>query len=155
MSDQVMTQEQLSVPYNPNILVTYKYIPETYAAPDSPTFRTDKVAQIEWDLHEGRRNAVTAAEHRSNISWLEDQIAEWYDSSYEKEDVLKQLIEKFEVNPTREMDVYGTASFSGSIRIPVDQLEDFDLSNVTIDVEVSSYEYDSNLIVDDVSIEEI
>ena len=27
---EVMTQEQLSVPYNPNLLVTYKYVPEPY-----------------------------------------------------------------------------------------------------------------------------
>ena len=125
MSNDLMTQAELSVPYNSNLLVTYKYLTGDR---EEPTFRTDKVTTIESDLDLGRRNAVTAAEHRSNISWLEDQIAEWYDSSYEKEDVLKQLIEKFEVNPTREMDVYGTASFSGSIRIPVDQLENFDLS---------------------------
>jgi len=152
MSNDLMTQAELSVPYNSNLLVTYKCLTDNR---EEPTFRTDKVTNIESDLDLGRHNALIAAEHRSNISWLEDQIAEWYDSSYEKEDVLKELIEKFGVNPTREMDVYGTASFSGTIRIPVSELEDFDLSAVTIDVEVSSYEYDSDLTVDDVSIEEI
>lgn len=43
---EVMTQEQLSVPYNPNLLVTYKAIPNTYSAPESPTFMTDKVTDI-------------------------------------------------------------------------------------------------------------
>ena len=151
---EVMTQEQLSVPYNPNLLVTYKYIPGTYAAPESPTFKTDKVTQIEWDLHQGRSDAVTAAEHRSDVSWLENQITEWYDSNYSKEDVLQQLAEYFKLNPTKEIEVQGTVSFSGTINVPISELEGFDLSNVTIDVDLNSYEYDADLNVDEVSLED-
>ena len=154
MSDQTMTQEQLSVPYNPNLLVTYKAIPETYAAPESPTFMTDKVTDIEWQLHNGRFNANIAAERRGDIEWLEEQIVEWYDPNYNKEDVLKALAEHFKLNPVKEMSVYGTVTFSGTISIPLDEIENFDLSNVTIEAEVSSYEYDADLTVDDVSLEE-
>ena len=153
MSD-VMTQEQLSVPYNPNLLVTYKYVPETYAAPESPTFMTDKVTQIEWELHNGRINSNIAAERRGDIEWLEEQIVEWYDPNYDKEDVLKALAEHFKLNPVKEMSVYGTVTFSGTINIPISEIEDFDLSNVTIDAEISSYDYDADFTVDDVSIEE-
>ena len=153
MSD-VMTQEQLSVPYNPNLLVTYKYVPETYAAPESPTFMTDKVTQIEWELHNGRTNANIAAERRGDTEWLEEQIPEWYDPNYSKEDVLKALAEHFRINPMKQMSVYGTVTFSGTINIPISEIEDFDLSNVTIDAEVSSYDYDADLTVDDVSLEE-
>jgi hypothetical protein len=149
-----MTQEQLSVPYNPNLLVTYKYVPETYAAPESPTFMTDKVTQIEWELHNGRTNANIAAERRGDTEWLEEQIPEWYDPNYSKEDVLKALAEHFRINPMKQMSVYGTVTFSGTINIPISEIEDFDLSNVTIDAEVSSYDYDGDFTVDDVSIEE-
>ncbi len=149
-----MTQEQLSVPYNPNLLVTYKAIPETYAAPESPTFMTDKVTDIEWQLHHARLNANIAAERRGDIEWLEEQIVEWYDPNYDKEDVLKALAEQFKLNPVKEMSVYGTVTFSGTISIPLDEIENFDLSNVTIEAEVSSYEYDADLTVDDVSLEE-
>ncbi len=151
---EVMLQEQLSVPYNPNLLVTYKAIPETYAAPESPTFMTDKVTQIEWELHQGRTNANIAAERRGDIEWLEEQIPEWYDPNYSKEDVLKALAEHFDINPTKEISVYGTVTFSGTIQVPLDEIENFDLSNVTIDAEVSSYDYDADLTVDDVSLEE-
>ena len=154
MSDEAMTQEQLSVPYNPNLLVTYKYIPGTYAAPESPTFRTDKVTQIEWDLHQGRQDAISAAERRSDASWLEDQITEWYNPNYSKEEVLQALIEHFGINPVKEVEVQGTVSFSGTISVPVSELEDFDLSNVTIDVDLSSYEYDADLNVDEISLED-
>ena len=151
---EVMTQEQLSVPYNPNLLVTYKYVPETYAAPESPTFMTDKVTQIEWDLHNGRFNASIAAERRADIAWLEDQIPEWYDPNYTKEEILKALAEHFKINPVKQISVYGTVSFSGTIQVPLDEIEDFDLSNVTIDVDLSSYDYDADLTVDDVSLED-
>ena len=151
---EAMLQEQLTVSYNPNLLVTYKAIPETYAAPESPTFMTDKVTQIEWELHQGRTNANIAAERRGDIEWLEEHIVEWYDPNYSKEDVLKALAEHFAINPMKEMSVYGTITFSGTIQVPLDEIENFDLSNVTIDAEVSSYDYDADLTVDDVSLEE-
>jgi hypothetical protein len=34
------------------------------------------------------------------------------------------------------------------------EVEDFDLSNVTIDVDLNSYEYDADLTVDEVSLED-
>jgi len=151
---EVMLQEQLSVPYNPNLLVTYKAIPETYAAPESPTFMTDKVTEIEWALHKGRTNAAVAEQRRADIAWLEDQIPEWYDPNYSKEEVLKALAQHFSLNPVKQMSVYGTVTFSGTISIPLDEIEDFDLSSVTIDAEVSSYDYEADLTVDDVSVEE-
>jgi len=151
---EAMTQEQLSVPYNPNLLVTYKAIPETYAAPESPTFMTDKVTQIEWELHNGRATANIAAERRGDTEWLEEQIVEWYDPNYTKEEVLQALAERFALNPTKEFEVQGTVSFSGTINVPLSEIADFDLSNVTIDVELSSYEYDADLNVDEVSLED-
>ena len=151
---EAMTQEQLSVPYNPNLLVTYKAIPDTYAAPEAPTFMTDKVTDLEWELHQGRFNANIAAERRGDIEWLEEQIVEWYDPNYTKEDVLQALLEHFKLNPTKEYEVQGTVSFSGTINVPLSEIADFDVSNVTIDVELSSYEYDADLNVDDIQVED-
>jgi len=153
MSD-ILTQEQLTVSYNPNLLVTYKYVPETYAAPESPTFMTDKVTDIEWQLHKSRSYADQLAAKRLDISWLEEQIVEWYDPNYTKEEVLQAIIEHFGFNPTKQIEVQGTVSFSGTINIPLSEIEDFDLSNVTIDVDLNSYEYDADLNVDEVSLED-
>ena len=152
MSD-VLTQDQLSVPYNPNLLVTYKYVSETLPS-DVPTFMTDKVTEIEYELHRARSFADLAHERRKDIAWLEDQISEWYNPNYDKEDVLRELANHFNINPTKQVSVYGTVSFSGTVNVPVAELEDFDLSNVTIDVELSSYDYEADLTVDDVSLEE-
>lgn len=150
---EILTQEQLSVPYNPNLLVTYKYVSETLPS-DVPTFMTDKVTEIEYELHKARSYAESHINRHKDIAWLEDQIPEWYDPNYDKEDVLRELANHFNINPMKEMSVYGTISFSGTIKIPIAEIEDFDLSNVTIDAEVSSYEYEADLTVDDVSLEE-
>ena len=151
---EILTQEQLTVSYNPNLLVTYKYVPETYAAPESPTFMTDKVTDIEWQLHKSREYANIAAERRGDIEWIEEQVVEWFDPNYSKEDVLQALIDHFKINPTKQIEVQGTVSFSGTINVPVSELDGFDLSNVSIDVDLSSYEYDVDLNVDEVSLED-
>ena len=151
---EILTQEQLTVSYNPNLLVTYKYVPETYAAPESPTFMTDKVTDIEWQLHKSREYANIAAERRGDIEWIEEQVVEWFDPNYSKEDVLQALIDHFKINPTKQIEVQGTVSFSGTINVPVSELDGFDLNNVSIDVDLSSYEYDVDLNVDEVSLED-
>jgi hypothetical protein len=151
---EVMTQEQLSVPYNPNLLVTYKYVPEPYAAAAENTFMTDKVTEIEWQLAQSRNTAEQLSKKRLDVDWLEEQIAEWYDPNYTKEEVLEAIIERFGFNPTKEIEVQGTVSFSGTINVPLSEVDDFDLSNVTIDVDLSSYEYNADLIVDEVSLED-
>jgi hypothetical protein len=165
LMSEVMLQDQLTVSYNPNLLVTYKYIPELTPShgvqlgeEPAATFMTDKVTEIEWQLHKSReyaaRSSALAAERRLDISWLEDQIPEWYDPNYSKEEVLKALAEHFAINPMKEISVYGTVTFSGTIQVPLDEIEDFDLSSVTIDAELSSYDYEADLTVDDVSLEE-
>jgi hypothetical protein len=154
LMSEILTQEQLTVSYNPNLLVTYKYVPETYAAPESPTYMTDKVTDIEWQLHKSREYANIAAERRGDIEWIEEQVVEWFDPNYSKEDVLQALIDHFKINPTKQIEVQGTVSFSGTINVPVSELDGFDLSNVTIDVDLSSYEYDADLNVDEVSLED-
>ncbi len=162
---EVMLQDQLTVSYNPNLLVTYKYIPELTPShgvqlgeEPAATFMTDKVTEIEWQLHKSReyaaRSSTLAAERRGDIEWLEEQIVEWYDPNYTKEEVLQALAERFALNPTKEFEVQGTVSFSGTINVPLSEIADFDLSNVTIDVELSSYEYDADLNVDEVSLED-
>jgi len=165
LMSEVMLQDQLTVSYNPNLLVTYKYIPELTPShgvqlgeEPAATFMTDKVTEIEWQLHKSReyaaRSSALAAERRGDIEWLEEHIVEWYDPNYSKEEVLKALAEHFAINPMKEISVYGTVSFSGTIQVPLDEVEDFDLSSVSIDAELSSYDYEADLTVDDVSLEE-
>ena len=148
-----VTIDKLEVPYNPNLLVTYKAIAGAYAAPEEPTYLTSKVTEIEWDLHNGRTNKNSLQNLQSTINTLEDQIVEWFDSEYSKEDVLTAICEHFGINPVKEIEIEGTVSFSGTISVPMSDLADFDINNVTIDVDLNSYDYDADLRVDEVSVE--
>jgi hypothetical protein len=148
-----VTIDKLEVPYNPNLLVTYKAIAGTYAAPEEPTYLTSKVTEIEWDLHNGRTNKKALQTLHNTINTLEEQIIEWFDPNYSKEDVLVALCEHFGINPVKEVEVEGTVSFSGTISVPMSDLADFDLSNVTIEVDLSSYDYDADLRVDEVTVD--
>ena len=148
-----VTIDKLEVPYNPNLLVTYKAIAGTYAAPEEATYLTSKVTDLEWDLHSARSREEALRNLQSTINTLEEQIVEWFDPNYSKEDVLVALCEHFGINPVKEIEVEGTVSFSGTISVPMSDLADFDLSNVTIEVDLSSYDYDADLRVDEVSVD--
>jgi hypothetical protein len=148
-----VTIDKLEVPYNPNLLVTYKAIAGTYGTVEETTYLTSKVTEIEWDLHNGRTNKKSLQNLQSTINTLEDQIAEWFDSEYSKEDVLTAICEHFGINPVKEIEIEGTVSFSGTISVPMSDLADFDINNVTIDVDLNSYDYDADLRVDEVSVE--
>lgn len=152
--NDAVTIDKLEVPYNPNLLVTYKAIAGTYAAPEEPTYLTSKVTELEWDLHSARAREEALRSLQGTVRQLEDNIVEWYDPNYSKEEVLVALCELFGINPVKEIEVQGTVSFSGTISVPMSEIADFDLSNVTIDVDLSSYDYDADLRVDEVSLED-
>jgi hypothetical protein len=152
--NDAVTIDKLEVPYNPNLLVTYKAIAGTYENGDSATYLTSKVTDLEWDLHSARAKEDLLRSLQGTVRQLEDSIVEWYDPNYSKEEVLVALCELFGINPVKEIEVQGTVSFSGTISVPMSEIADFDLSNVTIDVDLSSYEYDADLNVDEVSLED-
>lgn len=149
-----VTEDKLTVPYNPHLLVTYKAIAGTYAAPEAPTFLTSKVTDLEWDLHLGRVNNEKLDKLERLINGLDEQVIEWTNPNYDKDEVLAGICEYFGINPTKQIEVQGTATFTGTIRVPISQVEDFDLSDVSIDVELNSYDYEADLYVDEVSLEE-
>jgi hypothetical protein len=147
-----VTIDKVTVPYNPHLLVTYKAMPNEYGREDA-TYLTSKVTDLEWDLHNGRTSKNSLQNLQSTINTLEDQIVEWFDSEYSKEDVLTAICEHFGINPVKEIEIEGTVSFSGTISVPMSDLADFDINNVTIDVDLNSYDYDADLRVDEVSVE--
>ena len=121
-----MTQDQLTVSYNPNLLVTYKAIPQTYAAPESPTFMTDKVTDIEWSLHQARNDRKTIDANFKQMLALEELLVELYNPNYDKSEVLQQITELFGWELKKTVSVSGTISFEVEMEVPIDEVEDFD-----------------------------
>ena len=152
--NDAVTIDKLEVPYNPNLLVTYKAIAGTYAAPEEATYLTSKVTDLEWDLHSARAKEDLLRSLQGTVRQLEDSIVEWYDPNYSKEEVLVALCEHFGIDPVKQIEIQGTVTFTGTINIPMSEIADFDLSNVSIEAELSSYDYDADLTVDEVTVED-
>ena len=153
--NDAVTIDKVTVPYNPHLLVTYKAVAGTYAAPEEATYLTSKVTDLEWDLHNARSREEALRNLQSTINTLEDQIVEWFDPNYSKEEVLVAICEHFGINQVKEIEVQGTVTFTGTINIPMSEIADFDLSNVSIEAELSSYDYEADLTVDEVTVEDM
>ena len=129
------TTPAVTVPdtYNPNLLVTYKVI-RGYS--DSE-YQTDKVASIEWDLHNARQAQKRNAVLQDKIDAVKDIITEAYGDSDDQE-TLRSIAEALDIALTRTIEWSATIEVSGTMEL--DLLEDSDT-----DVESEIYE---NLHVD-------
>ena len=119
--------------YNSNLLVTYKVI-RGYSDAE---YATDKVASIEWDLHNGRQSQKTVHVLNGKIDAVKDIIGEAYADSDDQE-TLRAIAEALGIDLTREVEWSATIEVSGTITL--DLLADSDT-----DVEQEIYD---NLYVD-------
>jgi len=99
--------------YNANLLVTYKVI---HGYSDA-TYETDKVASIEWSLHNGRQSQKQANLYVSQIDAAKEIICEAYADSQDQ-DTLREIAEALgielikEVEWSASIEVSGTYSFN-------------------------------------------
>ena len=142
-----VTEDKLTVPYNPNLLVTYKAIAGANAAPEAPTFLTTKINDLEWDLHLGRINNDRLGKLERLINGVEEQVIEWTNPNYDKDEVIAGICEYFNINPTKEVTVTGTISYEVTVSIPLNEVEDFDADYLLGD-ELSLDSNSSNISVD-------
>lgn len=133
--------------YNANMLVTYKEITDGVA-----TYPTIKVNDLEWQLQGYRSSRNDIAKLRSVIDGLDEQIVEWYDPNYDKEDVLRELCEYLGINPTKEVEFEATVTVTGVIEVALDEIEDFDAEFFVRD-NLSIDSNDSQMSVNDWSVE--
>ena len=129
------TTPAVTVPdtYNPNLLVTYKVI-RGYSDAE---YQTDKVASIEWDLHNARQAQKRNAVLQDKIDAVKDIITEAYGDSDDQE-TLRSIAEALDIALTRTIEWSATIEVSGTMEL--DLLEDSDT-----DVESEIYD---NLTVD-------
>ena len=129
------TTPAVTVPdtYNPNLLVTYKVI-RGYSDAE---YATDKVASIEWDLHNARQNSKHNSVLLSKIDTVKDIITEAYADS-EDQETLRAIAEALDISLTRTVEWSATIEVSGTMEL--DLLEDYET-----DVEQEIYD---NLSVD-------
>ena len=122
-----------AVEYNPDLLVTYKVI-SNYSDPE---YATDKVRNIEWDLHNARNNSKAVNNIQNRVGVVSDIITEAYADSDDQE-TLRSIAEALEIPLTRSVEWSATIEVSGTIEL--DLLADSDT-----DIESEIYD---NLYVD-------
>ena len=133
--------------YNSNLLVTYKKI-NGYS---NPEYITDKVTNIEWDLHNARQSQKTLSATQSRIDAVKEIICEAYADSQDQE-TLQAIAEALnielinEVQFTASIEVTGTYSYN---ILEGDSLDDLE-SIVTDSLYAESN--DGNITIDDTEI---
>jgi hypothetical protein len=108
------TTPAVTVPdtYNANLLVTYKVI---HGYSDAE-YATDKVASIEWSLHNGRQSQKQANMYASKIETVKDIITEAYADSDDQE-TLRAIAEALDIELTRTVEWSASIEVSGTIEL--------------------------------------
>jgi hypothetical protein len=134
--------------YNPNALVQYKVIDG-----EQVSFPITKVTDLEWVLENARQRTSEYHSLRNKVDGLEEQIVEWVNPNYDKDDVIRLLCEYFAINPSKQVTVTGTISFEVTIDVPLDEVDDFDAhyllgDELSLDSNSSAVDINSWLIED-------
>ena len=105
------TTPAVTVPdtYNSNLLVTYKVI-RGYSDAE---YATDKVASIEWDLHNGRQSQKQANMYLSKIDTVKEIICEAYADSGDQ-DTLRAIAEALDIELIKEVEFTASIEVSGT-----------------------------------------
>ena len=105
------TTPAVTVPdtYNPNLLITYKVI-RGYSDAE---YATDKVASIEWDLHNGRQSQKRVTTLLSQIDAVKEIICEAYADSSDQ-DTLREIAEALSIELIKEVEFTASIEVSGT-----------------------------------------
>ena len=98
--------------YNPNLLVTYKVI-RGYSDAE---YATDKVVNLEWELHNGRERQKQNSLLHSQIDSVKEIIAEAYPDSQDQ-DTLRAIAEALQIEITKTIEFTATVEVNGTIDI--------------------------------------
>lgn len=113
--------------YNPNQLVTYKKIANySTVAQQEPEYVMTEVADLEWELHNLRLSSARRYELQGQIEEVQEMMADWYHSNYDKEEVLEALANILDIEPTKTLRVTGNLSYIIDIEVPIKDVKDFD-----------------------------
>jgi len=153
LSSQLTKEEQMettvspAVNYNPDLLVTYKVINGN----SDPEYATDKVRNIEWDLHNYRTNSKTVSSLQNKISLVKDIITEAYSDSDDQE-TLRSIAEALEIELIKEVEFTASIEVSGTYSFNIlDNDYDLDLDSVIADA-LFADSNDGNIEVNDTEV---
>ena len=130
--------------YNPDLLVTYKVI-KGYSDAE---YTTDKVRNIEWELHNARGNARVALDLQNKIDSVKSIIVNSFPDS-DDQDTLTEIAEALNIELTKEITWEATIHVSGTMQVSLtDSNYDFEselndnlfVDSQNGDIEIGDYE---------------
>lgn len=142
------TTPAVTVPdtYNANLLVTYKVI-RGYSDAE---YATDKVASIEWDLHNGRESQKRVSLYLSKIDAVKEIICEKYADSLDQE-TLQEIAEALDIELIKEIQFTASVEVSGTYSYNILDGEEYDLDSVIND-SLYADSNDGNVQIDDTEV---
>jgi len=135
--------------YNPNQLVTYRVI-DNDEGKETNWYPTVKVSQIEWDLEQKRYNTKSLAQYMNKVGQLENRLADYLDM--DSEEIVADICSIFGFNPTKEIEFEATATITGTILVPLDEVANFDVSDIDLNVyaELNSHDGEVDIEVENI-----
>ena len=127
-------EKMQSTEYNSNLLVTYKKIEDGIVS-----YPTIKVTELEYQLDRVQSLVRTINKHDNLISNLEENIVEWYNPNYDKDEVLSALCELIGYTPIKKVRVTGQVHVEVDLEVPLDEVEGFDAQQLLNDYLVIDY----------------
>ena len=115
------TIDSVESTYNPNLLVTYKKI-HGYSDPE---FATDKVVNLEWELHNGRQATKRLGMLESNINEVRNYIQDAYADSSDKES-LTEIASLLNIELTKTVTIRATIDVDIEVELELEEANDFD-----------------------------
>ena len=114
--------------YNPNLLVTYKVI-RGYSDAE---YATDKVVNLEWELHNGRERQKQNSLLHSKIDSVKEIILEAYADSQDQ-DTLRAIAEALDIELTKTVQFTASIEVSGTIEVNLLDPYDYDIEDEVTD----------------------
>ena len=145
------TTNEIVVPehYNPNQIVTYKVI-DSDSTDQTNWYPTVKVSDLEWELNQYRRERRELNRYIQQVGMLESRLPDYLDM--DSEEIVADICSIFGFNPTKEIQFEATATITGTILVPLDEIANFDVSDIDLNVyaELNSYDGEADVEIDNI-----
>jgi hypothetical protein len=147
------TTNEIVVPnhYNPNQIVTYKIIDsEAHQTDYANWYPTVKVSDLEYELHQYRIERRALNRYTQHVNMLESRLPDYLDM--DSEEIVADICSIFGFNPTKEIEFEATATITGTILVPLDEVANFDVSDIDMNVyaELNSYDGEVDVEIDNI-----